>query len=130
TEHYNPETLILEDAGTFAGEEKNLKAAFKYEKETIQEKNKPLLVLVEDNEDLRSFLSDKLNDFYTVAAAADGVEGLEKIKSLLPDLVLSDSMMPKMDGITLLDRIKNDKTISHIPVVLLTAKYSIESQIE
>lgn len=103
--------------------------------EIIEEANtelaeKPVLVLVDDNEDLRNFLTDKLSDFYEIVTAENGLEGLNKTRSLLPDLVLSDIMMPVMDGIALLDSIKNDKTTSHIPVVLLTAKFSVETQIE
>ncbi|MGC4101329.1 hybrid sensor histidine kinase/response regulator transcription factor [Ferruginibacter sp.] len=91
---------------------------------------KALLLLVEDNTDLSQFLSKQLSEFYRVEVAADGKEGWEKTQHLLPDLILSDIMMPVMDGIQLLDKVKNDINTSHIPVVLLSAKYSIESQIE
>jgi DNA-binding response OmpR family regulator/anti-sigma regulatory factor (Ser/Thr protein kinase) len=90
----------------------------------------PLLLLVEDNNDLRQFLSKQLSEFYRVQVASDGKEGWEKALSLLPDLIVSDVMMPVMDGIQLLDKVKNDVNTSHIPVVLLSAKYSIESQVE
>ena len=69
-------------------------------------------------------------EFYRIETAKDGEEGLQKAVSLIPDLIVSDIMMPKMDGIQMLDKIKNDVNTSHIPVVLLSAKYSIESQIE
>jgi signal transduction histidine kinase/ligand-binding sensor domain-containing protein/DNA-binding response OmpR family regulator len=90
----------------------------------------PLLLLVEDNNDLRQFLSKQLSEFYRVDIASDGKEGWEKALNLLPDLIVSDVMMPVMDGIQLLDKVKNDINTSHIPVVLLSAKYSIESQVE
>ncbi|MES2777362.1 MAG: two-component regulator propeller domain-containing protein [Bacteroidota bacterium] len=90
----------------------------------------PLVLLVEDNDELRTFIKAQLSEFYRVETAADGEEGFEKTISLLPELVVSDIMMPKMDGIQMLDKIKNDVNTSHIPVVLLTAKYSIESQIK
>jgi len=90
----------------------------------------PLIVLVEDNDELRSFLAASLSDFYKVEQARDGQEGLEKAKKLLPCLVLSDVMMPRLDGIQMLDLLKNDPATSHIPVILLTAKHSVESQIE
>ncbi|HEV9038002.1 MAG TPA: two-component regulator propeller domain-containing protein, partial [Puia sp.] len=90
----------------------------------------PLVLLVEDNDELRSFIEGQLNKHYRVVTAGDGEEGLQKANDLAPDLIVSDIMMPKMDGIQLLDRIKNDENTSHIPVVLLSAKYSIESQIE
>jgi signal transduction histidine kinase/ligand-binding sensor domain-containing protein/CheY-like chemotaxis protein/AraC-like DNA-binding protein len=90
----------------------------------------PMVLLVEDNNDLRMFLNTQLSEFYRVELAENGEEGLIKANKLLPDLVLSDVMMPKMDGIQLLDKLKNDIQTSHIPVVLLSAKFSIESQIE
>ncbi len=90
----------------------------------------PLLLLVEDNSDMRLFLRKQLSEFYRVETAADGMEGWQKAQSLLPDLIVSDIMMPVMDGIQLLDKVKNDINTSHIPVILLSAKYSIESQIE
>jgi signal transduction histidine kinase/ligand-binding sensor domain-containing protein/DNA-binding response OmpR family regulator len=90
----------------------------------------PLVLLVEDNDELRSFTKAQLGEFYRVETANDGEEGLQKAASLMPDLIVSDIMMPKMDGIQMLDKIKNSVNTSHIPVVLLSAKYSIESQIE
>lgn len=92
--------------------------------------NAPVVLLVEDNAELRAFLADKFNDFYYVETACDGEDGFEKAQKILPDLIVSDIMMPKMDGIQLLDRLKTTPHTSHIPVVLLTAKYSVASQIE
>ena len=90
----------------------------------------PLVLLVEDNDDLRNFLKQQLSEQYRVELASNGEEGYAKAQKLLPDLVLSDVMMPKMDGIQMLDKLRNNLATSHIPVVLLTAKSSIESQIE
>jgi signal transduction histidine kinase/DNA-binding response OmpR family regulator/streptogramin lyase len=90
----------------------------------------PLVLLVEDNDELRSFIEGQLNQHYRVVTAGNGKDGLQKAADLAPDLIVSDIMMPGIDGIQLLDRIKNDENTSHIPVVLLSAKYSIESQIE
>jgi DNA-binding response OmpR family regulator len=90
----------------------------------------PLLLVVEDNADLQAFLKSQLITLYRVETAVDGEEGLAKALELQPDLILSDIMMPKMDGIQLLDKIKNTLATSHIPVILLTAKSAIESQIE
>lgn len=95
-----------------------------------QDPQAPLVLLVEDNDELRAFIKGQLNEFYRVETAKDGEEGLEKAINLIPDLIVSDIMMPKLDGIQLLDRIKNHVNTSHIPVVLLSAKYSVESQIE
>jgi len=98
--------------------------------QTVEAEDMPLVLLVEDNDDLRRFLATKFADHYRVETAVNGMDGLSKAKEILPDLVLSDVMMPELDGIQLLDRLKNDPATSHIPVILLTAKYSVESQIQ
>ena len=90
----------------------------------------PLVLLVEDNDELRGFIRSQLGEHYRVETAGDGEEGLQKAIALVPDLIVSDIMMPKMDGIQMLDKVKNNVNTSHIPVVLLSARYSVESQIE
>ena len=90
----------------------------------------PQLLLVEDNRDLRSFLKIQLSGLFAVETASNGEEGLNKARLILPDLILSDVMMPVMNGIQMLDKLKKDPSTSHIPVVLLSAKFSEESQIE
>ncbi len=92
--------------------------------------NAPLVLLVEDNIDLRRFLALQLFEHYRIEEAGNGEEGYKKAKALLPDLIVSDVMMPKMNGIEMLDKLKNSTATSHIPVVLLTAKHSVENQIE
>ena len=89
----------------------------------------PLLVLVEDNADMREFLKLQLMENYRVMTAADGAEGLDLIKVMMPDIVLSDVMMPRMNGIELIDHLKNDPAVSHIPVVLMSARSAVEHQI-
>ena len=91
---------------------------------------KPLVLVVEDNSDLRRFLCGQLEPYYQVNGAADGAEGLQMATNLMPELIISDVMMPNMDGIEMLNRLKNDVTTSHIPVILLTAKSSVENQIQ
>lgn len=88
------------------------------------------ILIVEDNDDLRSFLSEKLKNFFYVDVAENGKLALKKCLENTPDIVLSDIMMPEMDGYELCDTIKNNEAISHIPVVLLTAKTSIESELQ
>jgi signal transduction histidine kinase/ligand-binding sensor domain-containing protein/CheY-like chemotaxis protein/AraC-like DNA-binding protein len=90
----------------------------------------PLVLLVEDNLDMRMFLHIQLKEFYRVEVAENGQEGLEKARLMSPDIVISDIMMPVMDGIQMLNKLKEDPTTSHIPVVLLSAKSAVESQIE
>jgi signal transduction histidine kinase/ligand-binding sensor domain-containing protein/CheY-like chemotaxis protein/AraC-like DNA-binding protein len=102
--------------------------------ETIEEFNnqadKPLVLIVEDNIELRKFLGSQLSAHYHIEMAEDGAIGLQKAIDLVPDLIISDVMMPNMDGIAMLDAIKGHLSTSHIPVVLLTAKSSVEHQIE
>ncbi|HKO79487.1 MAG TPA: ATP-binding protein, partial [Chitinophagaceae bacterium] len=88
------------------------------------------IVVAEDNEDLRFYLKENLRGEYHVEEATNGKDAWEKIKVLNPDLVVSDIMMPEMDGIELAKRIKSDTITAHIPVILLTAMGSEEKQIE
>ena len=90
----------------------------------------PVVLLVEDNDDLRSYLRAHLDSRYRVVEAVDGAEGLKKAQTLIPDLILSDVMMPKMDGESLCRTIKADERLAHIPVVLLTAKAGDEQKVE
>ncbi|KDN56216.1 hybrid sensor histidine kinase/response regulator transcription factor [Flavobacterium seoulense] len=84
--------------------------------------NKPVVLLIEDNKVLRNHLKTELSDLYQVKEAPNGVEGLEKIRKYFPDIIISDVMMPKMDGFELCRQVKTDFEISHIPVLLLTAR--------
>jgi signal transduction histidine kinase/ligand-binding sensor domain-containing protein/DNA-binding response OmpR family regulator len=91
---------------------------------------KKTIVIVEDNEDLRFYLKDNLKGQYHVEEAVNGKQGWEKIKQLNPDLVVSDIMMPVMDGVELARKIKNETLTAHIPVILLTAMGSEDRQLE
>ncbi|MDF9797075.1 signal transduction histidine kinase/ligand-binding sensor domain-containing protein/CheY-like chemotaxis protein [Catalinimonas alkaloidigena] len=90
----------------------------------------PHILLVEDNEDVRSFIKYILQDMYQVSWAGDGQEGLQKAIEYIPDLILSDVMMPQMDGITLCEKLRQEEKTSHIPIIMLTAKASGGDKIE
>lgn len=90
---------------------------------------KEKLLVVEDNNDLRSFLVTELSNTYEVFEAADGEVGENLALSMSPDLIISDVMMPKVDGFELCQRIKSNLLTSHIPVILLTARSSEELKI-
>ncbi|UHG89576.1 substrate-binding domain-containing protein [Spirosoma oryzicola] len=88
------------------------------------------LLIIEDNDDLRTFLVNRLGAEFDVIAETTAEAGWERILETIPDLILSDIMLPGMDGMQLTQRIKTDWRTSHIPVVLLTAKNQMEQQIE
>ena len=101
------------------------------EKETSAEDNsKELMLLVEDNQELREFLRSIFTPMYRVVEAADGMEGWSKALKYLPDIIISDVMMPEKDGIEMTRELRADMTTSHIPIILLTAKTTIESKLE
>ncbi len=91
---------------------------------------KDKLLIVEDNDELRSFLKETFNPIYEVEVAADGLDGLEKVRTFFPDIVISDIMMSRMSGIELCSKIKNNFDTCHIPVILLTAKTALEHKFE
>ena len=88
------------------------------------------LLIVEDNDDLRQFLVSILQSDYSVMQASNGREGLELAVTEQPDFILTDVMMPEMDGLTMVHRIKADQNISHIPIVILSAKASMDDRME
>lgn len=130
-----PELLL--DAEDFISEQYN---EF-YPEEPLQEQEQeetvssddstlPTLLIVEDNRELQAALKERLSASYNVHVADNGRMGLETCMSVFPDLIISDVMMPEMDGIEMCRRIKNNLSVAYIPLVMLTAKDNVESQIE
>ncbi|WP_340111269.1 hybrid sensor histidine kinase/response regulator transcription factor [Maribellus mangrovi] len=100
--------------------------------ESIRPKDKkdlPVLLIIEDNQDLTRFLIKMLNDEFEIVAANNGKEGVDKALEHIPDIIISDVMMPEMNGFEVTDRLKNDLRTSHIPVLLLTAKADEKSKL-
>ncbi len=94
------------------------------------DKNKPVLLVVEDNWDLRKFMSHRFSVKYHVIEAENGKMALQLAKEQNPDIIVSDVMMPEMNGLELCTQIKGDIVTSHIPIILLTAKSEVENRIE
>ncbi len=96
---------------------------------TDTERNTKLLI-VEDNDDLRSFLVSILSDRYIVLQAENGKKGLETTIKEMPDFIITDVMMPVMDGLTMVHQIKQNKDICHIPIIVLSAKASLDDRLQ
>ncbi|CAL66667.1 two-component system sensor histidine kinase/response regulator hybrid [Christiangramia forsetii KT0803] len=104
-------------------DEKNDKNIFKDRPEL------PIILVVDDNKDIRKFIRQSLQDNYNIQEAENGREGFEKAKEIVPNIIISDLIMPEMDGIEFCHHCKNDPATSHIPFLLLTAKDSQESEL-
>lgn len=94
------------------------------------EKEKPLALIVDDNEDLVAFMKDSLSLYFRIQSASNGREAWQKISELMPDIIVSDVMMPEMDGNELCRWVKTDKRTSDIPMILLTARQAVEDKVE
>jgi signal transduction histidine kinase/ligand-binding sensor domain-containing protein/DNA-binding response OmpR family regulator len=124
------EEVVLKGAIPQADTNGNGYDAGKWVEPPSKEKGRPTVLLVEDNEDFRFYLKDNLMQSYDVMEAVNGKEGWAAAKNILPDLIVSDIMMPVMNGIELSKKIKSDPRTSHIPVILLTAMGGEEIELE
>ena len=102
----------------------------KTEIEVLSGTNKSLLLIVEDNSDVRNYIISHLEEKYRIEEALNGEDGLEQALKHIPDLIISDVMMPKMDGFEMCNKIKTDERTSHVPIIMLTAKATIKDKIE
>jgi signal transduction histidine kinase/DNA-binding response OmpR family regulator/streptogramin lyase len=120
---------IATDEGSESSVPNSIIAPETQEQQGVSGKKKSLL-LIEDNDDFRFYLRDNLKFLYTIYEASNGADGWNLALSVQPDLIVSDIMMPVMNGIELCTKIKSDERVSHIPVILLTARSSEEQRIE
>lgn len=133
-DHFSAEDFISDDV--YADEPANYNlpiSAYQPEENTIAlpiaEADKKSILLVEDNEDVRTFIKNALNQKYNIYERENGATGLAYALELVPDLIISDVMMPVMDGLEMCRKLKTDQNTSHIPVVLLTARSAYVHQI-
>ena len=111
-------------------EEMSQNTELEYSQETTLDTGKPILLIVEDNEEIQKYIVESFTDSFEVITANNGEEGTQQALSRIPDIVVSDIMMPVMDGITLCKQLKDDVRTSHIPIILLTAKDSLQDKEE
>lgn len=96
----------------------------------VMNRERRKILVVEDNADIRDYINVILQDEYEVITAVNGLDGLEKAHTHMPDIIISDIMMPEMDGVNMTRLLKNDEMTSHIPIILLTAKDSLTDKEE
>lgn len=128
------ETSSLEESPVFSvSEASSLNDALPIEEEELEknyDSSKPSVLIIDDNVDIRSYVHGLLHTDYTVIEAADGSEGIRKAMKYVPDLIISDVMMPGIDGIECCRRLKSELQTCHIPVILLTACSLDEQRIQ
>ncbi len=125
TENTYPDALHKEEQPELLPQEPE-----KVEEEKEENDVRSLILTVEDNDDIREYIATSFSNQYRVITAINGKEGLEQAQKHIPDIIISDIMMPVMDGIELCKQVKADIRTSHIPVILLTAKDSIQDKEE
>lgn len=108
----------------------NETATYDSKRQSDKDDSKPIILLVEDNRDVRTYIESILKDEYQIQIADNGALGIEKAIQVVPDIIISDVMMPIKDGYAVCDTLKRDVRTSHIPIILLTAKATQEDKIE
>lgn len=108
---------ILQDTGTLPADSENVEHSCR-------------LLIVEDNYDIATYIGSQLSKRYDICYASNGVEGLERALAIVPDLIITDQMMPVMDGLELCNKLQRNKVTDHIPIIMLTAKNSEEDRMQ
>ncbi len=139
-DHLKPEEIIETEAEETVYEEMEdsgedvlhkIKPEIMIKTEASEDRNdKLLLLIVEDNADVRGYIKGNLEREYRILEAVNGIEGLNQAVSCIPDLIISDVMMPGMNGFEMCEKIRNDERTSHIPLIMLTAKATNRDKIE
>lgn len=134
--HLKPEEMIEEEVSpksepvTSLMEEVPVEENDEVPEEVLKANRRQHIIIVEDDAEIRGFLESELSHDYDVTTCDNGKAGLSEVFKMIPDLVISDVMMPEMDGNTMCSKIKSSPTTSHIPVILLTAKSRDEDRLE
>ncbi len=127
--YHMDEKISLEETKVFHAVEQQ-EATINDQPISEEDEDKPKILIIEDNMDLRNYIAHEIGTDYYTLVAADGEEGLDIANREIPDLVITDIMMPKVDGIALLKCLKENQTTNHIPVIMLTAKAERETRLE
>ena len=134
--HLKPEEMIEEDLSpqnepvASLIEEVPVEENVEVPEEPLKASRRQHIIIVEDDAEIRGFLESELSHDYDVTVCENGKAGLSEVFKMIPDLVISDVMMPEMDGNTMCSKIKSSPTTSHVPVILLTAKSRDEDRLE
>ena len=136
-EHLTPEEMVTNEVEEEETTESIIEEEMQQEEEEVATSTdlpkvgrRQKIVIVEDDSEIRSYLTEALSEDYDITDCSNGKEGLAAVLKTMPDLVISDIMMPEMDGTTLCSKIKTNNATNHIPVILLTAKSREEDQLE
>ena len=130
-EFYESKNLIIKE--TVPAADKISQVKVKRDEEVADDaisEEAPLILIVEDNNDMRQFIKENVQTNYKVIESVDGEDGLNKALENIPDLIISDVLMPKLNGYEFCSKIKTDERTSHIPVILLTSKAETNSRIK
>lgn len=131
TEHFGQEAdIVVDDTSTSPSIAPKETFEEKLAEIEGQQDKRRMVLVVDDNEDMRTFLSNILGNEYRIKTAEDGVEALKAVEQEIPDVVITDLMMPNMDGLELTKQLKGNADLTHVPVVLLSAKSAIESRLQ
>ena len=126
---YEPQQELFQEA-----KDENIyfydKAVTEKEEQPKETESTNLVLIIDDNEDMRDYIKQTISAHYRTAEASDGQEGLKKARETMPDIIISDVMMPRMDGYELCRQISNSDTFKNIPVILVTARTSEEMTID